>query len=202
MDELFAQRLKEAIKKCGVTQKVFAAKSGISASYLTEILKGRTAPSERVVRDICRNNSLSEEWLLTGEGEMRPQVQGQTLYLPPEFARLMGSDSSKGIELSEEAGLELLADLYLQLTVEGKLNLLSAAGLYVKQFGKPFQNNSGLFLSVSYSSNISANPLDISDSWALFLFLTVSLIVCYCQHQSIPQSIPQYPPGAGHAEIY
>lgn len=54
MDEKIIQRLKTAIKALGVTQKVFAEKSGVSASFVTEILKGRTTPSDRVVREMCR----------------------------------------------------------------------------------------------------------------------------------------------------
>lgn len=73
LNENFIERLCLAIKASGLRQKEFAAKSGISAGYLTDILKGRTEPSERVIRGICLGNTLDENWLLTGEGEMRPK---------------------------------------------------------------------------------------------------------------------------------
>lgn len=86
MDEDFLKRLIYVVQTSGQKKKDFAEKSGISASYLTDILKGRTNPSERVIRDICTGNSLNESWLFTGEGEIHPTSSKPTLY-PGEEAR-------------------------------------------------------------------------------------------------------------------
>lgn len=119
MNEFFIERLRIAIKDCGLRQKEFAANSGISAGYLTDILKGRTEPSERVVREICLGNTLSENWLKTGEGEMRPAkdvIEGD--YLDPELARIVmaeiqGRQGKEPLHLTagEAAILEMIRDL-------------------------------------------------------------------------------------------
>ena len=51
------------------TQIVFAEKTGISQSFLSEIKKGRSGPSVKLIIGIA--NSFPEinlRWLLTGEG--------------------------------------------------------------------------------------------------------------------------------------
>ena len=63
-------RLDLVIKKSGMSLTKFSKKSGVSAGYLSDILKGKKTPSDRVITDICNKNSLSENWLRTGNGEM------------------------------------------------------------------------------------------------------------------------------------
>lgn len=119
MNEFFTERLRLAIKESGLRQKDFAANSGISAGYLTDILKGRTEPSDRVIRDICLGNTLSENWLKTGEGEMRPTQDGTVGdHLDPELARMVmaelhGREGKEPLQLTagEAAILEMIRDL-------------------------------------------------------------------------------------------
>ena len=68
--ENFLNRLTLAIEKSGLSKAKFAKIVGISSGYLSDILKGNKSPSERVIAQICLKHSLSEEWLVNGNGDM------------------------------------------------------------------------------------------------------------------------------------
>lgn len=61
----------DVVRESGMNQSEFAAKCSVSPGYLTDILKGRTKPSQRVITEICRVNSLNVNWLETGRGEKK-----------------------------------------------------------------------------------------------------------------------------------
>ena len=48
----------------------FARRLGIDGSYVTHLVKGKNPPSDALVKLICREFHIREEWLLTGEGPM------------------------------------------------------------------------------------------------------------------------------------
>ena len=64
-------RILEIRKAAGLTQTAFGAKLGISQNYVWMLETGTREPSERTIRDICREFAVNETWLRTGEGEMR-----------------------------------------------------------------------------------------------------------------------------------
>lgn len=64
------QRLKETRKTLGYTQKEFAAYLGITQTAYSMIENGIRPLSTKYVRVICITFSVSESFLLTGEGEM------------------------------------------------------------------------------------------------------------------------------------
>ncbi len=49
----------------------FGEKLGVSAASLSAIELGKNNPSDQTVRSICREFGIREEWLRTGEGDMR-----------------------------------------------------------------------------------------------------------------------------------
>jgi acetylornithine deacetylase len=53
-----------------MTQKDFSARLGLSENFIWQIEKGEREPSDRTISDICREFSISENWLRTGDGEM------------------------------------------------------------------------------------------------------------------------------------
>lgn len=57
-----------------MTQDVFASKIDISRSNIGNIEIGRIAVTERIISSICREFSVSEEWLRNGTGEPFIQV--------------------------------------------------------------------------------------------------------------------------------
>jgi len=60
-----------------LTQKTFAAHTGVSRSYVSEVEAGKVKPSIQMLRGICQcYEDISLRWLLTGEGEiLKPRAQ-------------------------------------------------------------------------------------------------------------------------------
>lgn len=63
------QRIRDARKAAGKTQKDFSKILGMSENYIWQIENGQREPSDRTVRDICRVFGVNEVWLRTGVGE-------------------------------------------------------------------------------------------------------------------------------------
>ena len=52
----------------------FAAPLRISKMAVSRIESGLNNPSEQTISMICREYGISEEWLRTGEGDMKPSL--------------------------------------------------------------------------------------------------------------------------------
>lgn len=63
-------RMKEMRKSFSMTQQEFADKLNMSRNFIAQIEMGTKVPSERTIKDICREFNINEEWLRTGIGEM------------------------------------------------------------------------------------------------------------------------------------
>ena len=53
-----------------MTQDEFAEKIGLSKNFVWMIEKGDRIPSERTIKDICREFKVNYDWLVNGTGEM------------------------------------------------------------------------------------------------------------------------------------
>lgn len=69
MNEI-GSRINELVNSLGITKVAFAQRISVDQSYITQLIKGKRTPSERLVASICREFNVSREWLETGEGEM------------------------------------------------------------------------------------------------------------------------------------
>lgn len=79
------ERIKLVRKSAGLTLDKFGKRIGISAPACSNLESGKTNPSSQTILSICREFSVSEKWLLTGEGEMRvPRTQEE------EIAEIVG----------------------------------------------------------------------------------------------------------------
>lgn len=63
------ERISECIKKSGLTKTAFGKRIGVSQSFVSQICSGASSPSSGTIKNICREFNISEDWLLTGEGE-------------------------------------------------------------------------------------------------------------------------------------
>lgn len=63
-------RISDCIKESGLTKTAFAAKIDVSQPFISQLCAGTTAPSDRTIRDICREFNVDETWLRTGDGDM------------------------------------------------------------------------------------------------------------------------------------
>ena len=53
-----------------LSQEAFGAKLGVTKSTISLIERKLRTPSDRIIRDICREFNVNEKWLCTGEGNM------------------------------------------------------------------------------------------------------------------------------------
>lgn len=61
-------------EKKELSQEEFGERIGVTKSTISLIERKLRNPSERVIRDICREFNVNEEWLRNGTGEMFIEV--------------------------------------------------------------------------------------------------------------------------------
>lgn len=75
------QEIKDRIisirKESGLTQEEFGKELNLSQNYVWMLESGKRAPSARTIIDLCKKFQISEEWLRTGEGEMKAPMTKQ-----------------------------------------------------------------------------------------------------------------------------
>ena len=64
------ERIRELRKELGLTLEKFGEKIGVTKSTISNIESGNRNATEHMVKSICREFNVSEEWLRTGQGEM------------------------------------------------------------------------------------------------------------------------------------
>lgn len=62
-------RIKQVRKERDLTQVEFGEKIGVKGNTITNYENGLRNPTDAVIRSICREFSINESWLRTGEGE-------------------------------------------------------------------------------------------------------------------------------------
>lgn len=63
-------RIKMVRKEAGLNMRDFAEKLGVSHGAISLIESGQRNVTGQMVKSICREFDVNEEWLLTGVGEM------------------------------------------------------------------------------------------------------------------------------------
>lgn len=98
------ERIKELRKSLGLTQLEFGEQVGVKANTIGNYEIGLRTPSDAVIRAICREFNVNEDWLRTGEGEMfNPQDE--------KLAAFVGSLVADDSDPFKRRMVELLADL-------------------------------------------------------------------------------------------
>ena len=64
------ERIKYIRKEIGLTQTEFGEKIGVKGNTVTNYETGLRNPTDAVIRSICREFDVNEEWLRNGTGEM------------------------------------------------------------------------------------------------------------------------------------
>ena len=62
-------RIREVRKAAKLSQEDFGKRLGLSRQYITLVEAGDREPSDRTIRDICREFGVNETWLRTGAGD-------------------------------------------------------------------------------------------------------------------------------------
>lgn len=64
------KRIRKLRKELDMTQQQFAERIGVKRNSYANYETGRNTPIDAVIKSICREFSVNEEWLRTGNGEM------------------------------------------------------------------------------------------------------------------------------------
>lgn len=63
------ERVKEIRKSLGLTLEKFGEKLGVKKNAISAIENGRNTLTDQMLKSICREFGVREEWIRTGEGE-------------------------------------------------------------------------------------------------------------------------------------
>lgn len=72
-------RIRAIRKSLDMTQQEFADRLGLKRNSVAGYEIGRSVPMDAVMKSICREFNINEEWLRTGEGEMFLEPQKNDL---------------------------------------------------------------------------------------------------------------------------
>lgn len=67
------ERIRTLRKNLGLTQEEFSTKIGLSRNFIAQIETGTKDPSERTIKDICREFNVRYAWLTNGIEPMYEQ---------------------------------------------------------------------------------------------------------------------------------
>ena len=70
----FTERLEEARKENGFTQKAISEQIGITDAYMSQMSTGKRMPSDRTAKDLAEALGVNVQWLLEGTGPKRPDL--------------------------------------------------------------------------------------------------------------------------------
>ncbi len=68
------ERIKELRKTFGLTQQKFADRLGLKRQTIAAYEIGNIEPSESTLLLICKEFNVNEDWLRTGDGEMKSKA--------------------------------------------------------------------------------------------------------------------------------
>lgn len=70
---MFGERVKAVRRGSDLTQGAFAARLGLKQNSVALIESGKRNASDQVILAICREFGIREQWLRTGEGQMKAE---------------------------------------------------------------------------------------------------------------------------------
>lgn len=101
------ERIKEVRKTEKLTQQEFADRLNLKRNTVGSYEVNVVDPSDRTIKDICDKFGIREEWLRTGEGEMRLGEDAQSEQVAAFLADLTKDDS----DTFKKRFVEMLAGL-------------------------------------------------------------------------------------------
>ena len=70
-------RIRKIRKEAGLTQEKFAEILGLKRNTIATYETGKSEPMGNILKSICREFGINEEWLQTGKGEMKKPVDDE-----------------------------------------------------------------------------------------------------------------------------
>ena len=123
-------RIKSLRKTLDLTQQEFADKIGLKRNSVASYEIGRNYPMDTVIKSICREFNVNEEWLRTGEGEMFEELTEQQKIL--KYTALLLKDKDSAIANA----IQTLIVTYEQLDNTSKATLEKIASQYIDNLKK------------------------------------------------------------------
>ncbi len=74
------ERIKIIRKELGLSGEKFGEKVGVSRAAISNIESGNRNLTDQMIRSICREFGVSEEWLRHGSGEMFIEMEDEMLF--------------------------------------------------------------------------------------------------------------------------
>lgn len=74
-------RIKAIRKEFGMTLVQFGERLGVTNAAISMVENGKNAVSEQLRKAICREFDINENWLRTGEGEMKAETDDEYMKL-------------------------------------------------------------------------------------------------------------------------
>ena len=109
------ERIREIRKTLGLTLEKFGARIGLKKNSLSQLENGKNSDTEQVIKALCREYNVNEEWLKNGTGEMFNEPSDDVAEIVSEFIENPESEFYK-IVLA-------LAQTYMELSPENKATL-------------------------------------------------------------------------------
>lgn len=91
------ERIKYIRESYGLTQEAFGERIGAARNTIANYENGNRTPSNAVILSICREFSVSKDWLLTGVGEMHQIVMDEAAIYVSQL--LKGEEDNPVFEL-------------------------------------------------------------------------------------------------------
>lgn len=85
------ERIKILRKNMGMTLDEFSKPLGVCKSAISKIELGRNKLASQMAATICKQYSVNEKWLLTGEGDMYKKPSDEVGYYVEELLEYEGS---------------------------------------------------------------------------------------------------------------
>ena len=115
------ERIKQLRKELGLTLEKFGERLGVGKTAISKIERGENGVSEQMLKSICREFNVREEWLRSGNGEMFVQMsrdeeiasfvnsiqQGCTDSFKKRFIKVLASLDESDWKFIEEKAIEL-----------------------------------------------------------------------------------------------
>lgn len=121
------ERIKTIREDRKLSQSEFADMLDLKRNSISLIELGKRNPSDRTINDICKEFSVNEHWLRTGEGE--PYIKGSEDELAELVGRLYKDKGSMRYKMSLELcrAMEKMTDEQLMAFAEFVKRLAEAA---------------------------------------------------------------------------
>ena len=118
------ERIRILRKSLDMTQEEFSSKIGLSRNFIAQIETGAKIPSDRTIKDICREFNINEDWLRYGTEPMKvPQTDKLSTYLAQ-------------ISMGNDDFIKDLIEVYMELDQTSKEALKEIANRMVEKKNK------------------------------------------------------------------